>query len=65
MKREITQRPMEVREAFVLIPLLNELIRDGHIQIEGNSLVLAPHVCEDRRFEWTVGACRIRGGLKQ
>lgn len=57
---EITHNPTDVRVALTALPLLNQLIKEGHVAIEDGELVIADHVCQDKRFEWLVPTCRIR-----
>lgn len=61
---EITHSPTAVKEALVALPMMNELIREGHVLIQDGQLVIADYVCEDKRFEWLVPTCRLRSFQK-
>ncbi len=61
---EITHNPTEVKDALIALPMMNQLIREGHITIVDEQLVIADHVCDDRRFEWLVPFCRVRSYSK-
>jgi hypothetical protein len=61
MRSALDRSPLEASQALQRVPLLNELIEEGHVLIRDGRLVIADHICTDHRFEYTVRSCRYGG----